>query len=382
MSISFAEPVPVTCPRCGTAFEAEIYIVIDAAERSDLVARILDDTLHDTICPNCGQAGRVAAPLLYHDASHARVLLAVPSDMPESEWQAIGQNLLWVLIGALPEEMRLPYLGEVQAEAGLAGIAQVIRDEGLRGSPDAEDVPPIVIAIQALLAASGPAELQRALDQHPILQEPQSVTILHELAAEAIKQRQVEAAEAFAHAADLLDQVKQLRAMGGGRTSPSDGRLSADRIESLAFMLLRSTTGQALTQAVDQHPELLQADVLDAVEQWGADQARQNKPRIAEGIAERLAALRDLRARYHAQQPVLDAVQAYLDADNNDVIEALIVEREELTTDAADQTLERLAQAARDDGDEPLAAFIAERRAFLGQVRAALGGLDHESSHE
>src|SRR3954447_25975638 len=118
MAISFAEPLEIQCPDCGTAFTTETWIVVDANERPDLVGRILDNTLHDARCPNCGQVGQVPAPVLYHDGRAERMLLAVPADVPDDELREAGQTLLWTLIGALPEAQRGPYLGELQAEAG------------------------------------------------------------------------------------------------------------------------------------------------------------------------------------------------------------------------------------------------------------------------
>ncbi len=378
MAISYAEHVPLTCPRCGAEFSAEIYIIVDAVERPDLVSHMLDDSLHDSRCPQCGQTGRVPAPLLYHDSKNARVLLAVPPDMPEAEWREVGQNLLWTLIGALPEAARLPYLGDVQAEAGLPGIARVIRRERLTGSgaeDDAADLPPIVIAIQALLDAKGPADLMAAFNAHAILREPQAVAILQELAAEAIKHRQAEAAEGFARAAELLEQVKAMRAEAGApliSIAVEDQRLSPDAIEALAFTLLRATTGQELARAVDDHPELLDEATDAPLTAYMTQARRAGKTRIADGLEERLTAIRAMRSQYRAQQPILDAVQAYLDADTPEAIEAIVLEREELTTDAADQALSRLVESARADNDSQLAAFVEERRAFLRQVRAAL----------
>lgn len=377
MSISFAEHVRLACPRCQTEFGGEAYIIVDGVERPDLVSRILDDTLHDLRCPACGQVGRVPAPLLFHDSRHQRVLFGVPADMAEPQWRELGQNLLWVLIGALPEADRLPYLGNVQAEAGLPGVAQIIRQEQLTGTGDAaeltaeddEELPPIVVAIQALLEAGEPAELMSVLDHHPILDQPQSVMILHELSGEARKANQPEVADGFERAAELLARVKQMRVQAQDTAAVE---LGPEAVENLAFALLRSTTGQELAHVVDQHPELFDEPTLAAITRYSVEARRQNKQRIADGLDERLVALRELRAQYQQQQPVLEAVQAYLEAATGDEIEAIVLEREELTTDAADQALERLAASALNDGDPDFAAFIDERRAFLRQVRAAL----------
>jgi hypothetical protein len=374
MQISYTETMRLICPSCDMPFTKDMPIIVDAHERPDLIAAILDGSLHDVVCPHCEQTGQSPAPLLYHDRQNARVLLAVPPEMPEQEWRELGQTLLWMLIGALPEEQRLPYLGEVQAEAGLAGIAQVIRDEGLTGSDVEQSAPPIVLAIQDLLAASGRDELQRAFEQHPILDDPQAIAILQELAAESIKHGQMEAADGFAHAAELLEQVKTLRSR---TTAPASDTaiahgLTAEQVEELAFALLRSTTGEALLQVVDEHPELLQAWSDEVLAEWADQQRRAGKPRIADGIEARRATLQAIRAHYYAQQPVLDAVQAYLEAQTDAAIETVIVEYDALLSDAADQALEQLATAARTEGDDDFAAFVDGRRTFLARVRAAL----------
>ena len=145
-----------------------------------------------------------------------------------------------------------------------------------------------------------------------------------------------------------------------------------DAIEALAFTLLRATTGQELARAVDDHPELLDEATDAPLTAYMTQARRAGKTRIADGLEERLTAIRAMRSQYRAQQPILDAVQAYLDADTPEAIEAIVLEREELTTDAADQALSRLVESARADNDSQLAAFVEERRAFLRQVRAAL----------
>ncbi len=66
MSASFAQTVPLTCPRCGTSFQAELWLIVDAAERPDLLEKARQDTLHELACPQCGHTfERRPAPLLF-----------------------------------------------------------------------------------------------------------------------------------------------------------------------------------------------------------------------------------------------------------------------------------------------------------------------------
>ncbi|MBA3945462.1 MAG: CpXC domain-containing protein [Herpetosiphonaceae bacterium] len=362
------------CPRCHAPLEAETWITVDAEERPDLVARILDGSLHTIECPTCGQNGAVPAPLLYHDGRNERVLFAVPPDMDEEQWREVGQTLLWSLIGALPEVQRLPYLGQVQAEQGLDGIAQVITAEHLTGSSEEApgEKPPIVLAVEAILQAHTPTELQQAMQDHPILASPQAIAILRELAHAAFQQGEEEAGSGFSRAADLILELQALsqpqRAEDAAIAAVPAPPSHEDPLDELAFAVLRTQSGADLAAVVDQHPELLDENSDMLLEQWAQAARVAQKPRIADGVDERRRALQAMRAEYQRQRAVLEAVEAFLEADTAEEIEATIVEYGELLTPAADELLARLG-----DGAEPeSAAVITERRAWLAQVRALL----------
>ena len=64
MAISHAESTSLTCPRCGRSFTAEIWLIVDTSERSDLAGRCREGTIHTLTCPHCGNEGQVDAPLL------------------------------------------------------------------------------------------------------------------------------------------------------------------------------------------------------------------------------------------------------------------------------------------------------------------------------
>lgn len=374
MPISFAETLELNCPRCGKLFQVEIPLVVDARERPDLVEHILDGTLHDTRCPHCGQAGQVPAPLLFHNDSARRVLFATPPGMPEDEWRAAAEGLLWTLVGSLPENRRETYLGDLQAEAGLEGVAAVIEAENLADVVEAEadETPPIVQAIQALLGASGADELRGVVDRHPMLLEPQAVAILRELAHEAFKQGEDEAGGGFSRAADILSAVRAMQPAEPLRT-PSERPAAAappaeDPLDELAFALLRSHTGELLAATVDQYPELLDTALDEQLAGWAERARAEGKVRVADGIDERRAALRAMREQYERERPVFDAVQALLQAGTPEELEAVLVEYDALYTDAADTILGRLQ-----DGDEPeLSTLVEERRNLLRRIRHVL----------
>ncbi|HEY1011833.1 MAG TPA: CpXC domain-containing protein, partial [Herpetosiphonaceae bacterium] len=181
MAISFSQPYELVCPACQQPFSHETWVIVDAEERPDLAQAVREVSLHDTSCPHCGQSGVVDAPLLYHDRLARAVLFGAPRGLAEDEWQELAQGLLWALIGALPREAQLPYLGEVQAEAGLGGVAAAVAQlvprpqsavEALGdaiGTDEDDEVPALAAAIIALQDARSQAELGRVFELYPFL---------------------------------------------------------------------------------------------------------------------------------------------------------------------------------------------------------------------
>ncbi|HNP73251.1 MAG TPA: CpXC domain-containing protein, partial [Kouleothrix sp.] len=126
MAISRSETIRLRCPSCSAAFEAVAWALVDAAERPDLAAALRDGTLNLAECPRCGAVAPAGAALLFHDPASRRVYFAVPPDTGEHRWREQAQALLYELVGALPEDDRLPYLGDVQVEQELGGVRRAV----------------------------------------------------------------------------------------------------------------------------------------------------------------------------------------------------------------------------------------------------------------
>lgn len=221
MSISFNQTYELVCPTCNTPFAADLWVLVDAEERPDLVLAVRQETLHDTTCPHCGQTGVVPAPVLYHDRAARAVLFGVPRDMPEAEWHEVAQGLLWMLIGSLPREQQLPYLGNVQAEDGLSGLAAALDSltpvpqsavEAIGdalGADDPDELPPLAEAIMQLLDAGSTSELDQVLHTYPFLLDEAMDEGLAGLAEAAIDQGEFEVGQAFERARIALIQLRQ-----------------------------------------------------------------------------------------------------------------------------------------------------------------------------
>jgi hypothetical protein len=78
MAVSLSQHTDLTCPECGAPFAAEVWWIVDASERPDLLQRIREGTLHDMPCPN-GHTRTVDAPLLLYRPGEDPPLLFSPA---------------------------------------------------------------------------------------------------------------------------------------------------------------------------------------------------------------------------------------------------------------------------------------------------------------
>jgi hypothetical protein len=118
---SYAQRASLTCPQCGRTFSAEVWLIVDADGRPDLVERIRAGTLHDLTCPHCGHKGRVDAPLLLLRPDATPPLLFSPAQRTTAEEDrrhAAG------LVGLLRERMGPAWRDEWLAQ----GLPAVPRD--------------------------------------------------------------------------------------------------------------------------------------------------------------------------------------------------------------------------------------------------------------
>ncbi|MBI5965469.1 MAG: CHAT domain-containing protein [Chloroflexi bacterium] len=92
MSHSFAQFSFVPCQKCRKNFPTMgLYVIVDVAERPDLLEKIHSGTLHIFTCPHCGREGQVNAPLLVFrkDADpHILFSPALRTSQEESQYHA------------------------------------------------------------------------------------------------------------------------------------------------------------------------------------------------------------------------------------------------------------------------------------------------------
>jgi hypothetical protein len=147
MTISLAQTASLTCPVCGVAFDADVWLIVAADKRPDLVAQIRAGTLHTVVCPN-GHASQIDAPLLLYRPQADPPILFSPAEQTtreQDQQQAEG------LIGALRERLGNAWRDAWLAQ-GLPGVQRAMLPIALADDPEA-----------ALHAAQ--AQMQQALDE-------------------------------------------------------------------------------------------------------------------------------------------------------------------------------------------------------------------------
>lgn len=103
MTRSFSQTHELECSRCQTRYAADVWLIVDGAERPDLWARCLDASIHVTRCPN-GHTVTIDAPLLVHDADTNRLVYSPTKTTPSERALDVGRQLVDRLYAALSPE--------------------------------------------------------------------------------------------------------------------------------------------------------------------------------------------------------------------------------------------------------------------------------------
>jgi hypothetical protein len=416
MPISQSDYLGLTCPACGARFETDAWVLVDAAERSDLAQALRDGSLNVATCPKCGVQTAAGAALLFHDPAGRRVYFAVPPDVGEHVWRERAQELLYQLVGSLPEDERRPYLGDVQVEQELDGVRRaLLRNDRRRGArrqedketrrqadrdetvnqnvspspllpfspspPDSASPPepaPLINTLRALLAADNDTEFGAIVAENPALLDDDADRVIHELADLSYADGERDVATALR---ELRIVLARLRAGDDRRPAIDDQRPTTDAplsprpsaLSDLAYQaLLHAASTDALIAATRDYPALLELwadDDLAARIEAALDESNE---RLARTIEARREGLDELRAQLSERTALMYAVQALLAAEGEDAVATILSAHPILLTDTAQDALSYLATDAVTHDDHELAGKATGCQALLRTVRAGL----------
>ena len=414
MPISHSEYIGLTCPACGARFETDAWALIDAAERSDLAQALRAGSLNMATCPKCGVQTAVGAALLFHDPAGRRVYFAVPPDVGEHVWRERAQELLYQLVGSLPEDERRPYLGDVQVEQELDGVRRALlrhdRRRHARGQEkgDREQSAPVataspiphppspilqsqpdparlIEALRALLAADSDTEFGTVVADNPALLDDDADAVVRELADLAYTNGERDVSTALRELRVVLTRLRAgdtARPATDDRPPTTDGQLrppssalspQSSRLSDSAYQaLLHAASADALLAATRDYPALLEIwadDDLAARIDAALDESNE---RLARTIEARREGLDELRILLSERTAMLHAIQALLAAEGEDAVADILSAYPILLTDTAQDALSNLAADALARDDHELTGKATNCQALLRTVRAGL----------
>ena len=122
------------CPRCQSPLTADIYEVVDAQKNPELKYALLNGQLNAFACPNCGLAGQMASPILFHDAEHEMFMVYVPMELnlPHVEQEQLIGRLVKRVMDNTPAEERRAYMLQPQTIINFQTfLEKVLETEGV-----------------------------------------------------------------------------------------------------------------------------------------------------------------------------------------------------------------------------------------------------------
>ena len=128
------QTVPVPCPLCGRRFAAQVQSIIDVGQDPEAKSKLLRGKINVATCPQCGNAGMLNVPFVYHDPDKEMLLCFLPSELGlrgDDQHKLVG-DLTNRLISSLPSEERKGYLLQPKIFLSLTGlIDEVVQADGV-----------------------------------------------------------------------------------------------------------------------------------------------------------------------------------------------------------------------------------------------------------
>ncbi len=120
--------VPVPCPLCGRRFAAQVQSIIDVGQDPEAKSKLLRGKINIATCPQCGNAGMLNIPLVYHDPDKELLLCFLPPQLnlrSDDQHKLVG-DLTNHIISSLPPEERKGYLLQPKIFLSLPGLLDEI----------------------------------------------------------------------------------------------------------------------------------------------------------------------------------------------------------------------------------------------------------------
>lgn len=118
----------IACPRCKQLITANVEQLFDVTADPGAKQRLLGGVSNMARCPYCGYEGRLATPIVYHDADKELLLTYFPPElaMPINEQERLIGPMITQVTDRLPADKRKAYLFKPMANLTFESMVEVI----------------------------------------------------------------------------------------------------------------------------------------------------------------------------------------------------------------------------------------------------------------
>ena len=409
----------IACPRCRQMITANVEQLFDVTGDPQAKQRLLSGLSNFARCPHCGYEGRLATPVVYHDADKELLLTFFPPELavPINEQEKMLGPLIKQVMERLPADKRKGYLLKPQANLTYESMIEFIlgkdgiTPEMIKGQQERVGI------VERLLQATVPDVRSELIKQNLKLFDEQFFALFSRLAQSAAASGQEPLARQMAEIQkQLLEETelgrslkesvteletasKALQEAGQNLTretlldfvlaAPNDARLRA--YVSLARAGMDYVFFQTLSEKIDKAKgdeakrlEGLREKLLDFTNE--VDRQLEARYKQAQAFVENLLTQDDVAAATRARldgftQDVVDVVQTTLRqaSEKNDYarmgkLQKIVEVLQEASTPPPEVAfIERLLDAPDEAGVEKM---LEENAALVNeQFLEALGGL-------
>lgn len=147
----------IPCPQCRQPITANVEQLFDVTQDPAAKQRLLGGVSNVANCPHCGFHGRLATPIVYHDADKELLLTYFPPElsMPLDQQEKTLGPLIKQVMDRLPPEKRKAYLFKPQANLTYESMIEtILSKDGITPEMIKEQQDRLML-IQRLAQASG-----------------------------------------------------------------------------------------------------------------------------------------------------------------------------------------------------------------------------------
>lgn len=345
----------IACPNCRQPITANVEQLFDVTYDPQAKQRLLGGLSNVARCPHCGYEGRLATPIVYHDADKELLLTYFPPELglPVHEQEKMIGPLINQVVNRLPAEKRKAYLLKPQPNFTYESMIETIlakdgiTPEMLKAQQERLNL------IDRLLQASSADVRSEIIKQNAAILDEQFFTLFSRLLQGVLASGQEKLANQMA---EIQKQLLTETEFGRGLQE------SVGELETAARLLQeagRSLTREKLLDLILASPNDARVRAYVSLARQGMDylffQELTNRIERASGEEKaRLEALRSrlveyvdevdkqIEARYRQAQELVEKILA-----QEDVTKATREHLEEFTQDAVDIIQNMYQQASQ-----------------------------------